>query len=161
LQDFPDSETRLKTEKGMAKCQKIDIFKGIMWFCYEDNYSQWHTLKVEQVREILTLNKAQKPVSALEDFVFELQLDESKNFQNVVGQDSLNRFDTPKKKNNRNKKRKRNETNIAATTKNETKETVNTVEKKEQNAANNQSRNNKKGKRNKGNYNKRNAPKKE
>lgn len=117
LSDFPDLETKLKTEKGNANCQKVDIFKGLMWFCYEDNPSHWYTLKVEQVKEILTLNKANKKVASIEEFEVEVIDDEPKNFQNVVGQDSLNRFDKPKKSNNRNKKKKK--VNVEATDKKE------------------------------------------
>lgn len=159
LQNFPDMETRLKTEKGMAKCQKIDIFKGIMWFCYEDNYSQWHTLKAEQVQEIVTLNKANKPVSSLEDFAIELIKEEPKNFQNVVGQDSLNRFDTPKRKNNRNNRKKNKNT---ATEKVETKNQPKAENSnQEQNKNQNNSRNKNKGNRKKGNFKRNNDSKKE
>jgi hypothetical protein len=40
LQDFPDFDTKLVTEKGDAICQKQDIFKGLMWFAYTDNFAQ-------------------------------------------------------------------------------------------------------------------------
>jgi hypothetical protein len=44
---------------------------------------------------------------ALEDYVVETVQEVEKKFENVVGQDSLTRFDQPKKKNNnKNKKRK-------------------------------------------------------
>ena len=39
LKDFPDFETKLVTEKGDAICQKQDIFKGLMWFAYTNNFS--------------------------------------------------------------------------------------------------------------------------
>ena len=105
LKGFPEMETRLYTEKGDAVCQKLDIFKGLMWFAYTDNYAHWHVLKVEQVKEIIAQNKEKKRVASLEDYAVEEVASVEKNFQNVVGQDSLTRFDQPKKKKRPNKKR--------------------------------------------------------
>lgn len=105
LKGFPEMETRLYTEKGDAVCQKLDIFKGLMWFAYTDNYAHWHVLKVEQVKEIMVQNKEKKRVASLEDYAVEEVASVEKNFQNVVGQDSLTRFDQPKKKKRPNKKR--------------------------------------------------------
>ena len=107
LKDMPDMETKLYTEKGDAYCQKIDIFKEIMWFSYAIAPAQWLVLPVAKVKEILAINKKKERVAALEDYVVETVQEVEKKFENVVGQDSLTRFDQPKKKNNnKNKKRK-------------------------------------------------------
>lgn len=107
LKDIPDMETKLSTEKGDAICQKIDIFKGLMWFAYIGNFAQWHILKVAEVKEIIEQNKQKIKVAALEDFAVEVEKPEvEKTFQNAMGQDSLTRFDQPKKKNKPNKNRK-------------------------------------------------------
>ncbi len=109
LKDFPETETKLYTEKGDAVCQKLDIFKGLMWFAYTNDFAHWHVLKVEQVKEIIAINKQKKKVAAIEDFAIEITEEAvENNFQNVVGQDSLTRFDQPKKKKRPNKKRKPN-----------------------------------------------------
>lgn len=55
LQEFPKPETKLYTEKGKASCQKIDIFKGLLWYTYDDDSINWHKLTVEQVSEIVQL----------------------------------------------------------------------------------------------------------
>jgi len=97
LKELPDMDTKLYTEKGDAVCQKIDIFKGLMWFSYLNNMAHWHVLEAEQVREIIQMNKLREPVSSLEDYVVEEDADETeKSFMNAVGQDSLTRFDAPK-----------------------------------------------------------------
>jgi cell fate regulator YaaT (PSP1 superfamily) len=107
LKGMPDMETKLYTEKGDAYCQKIDIFKEIMWFSYANAPANWLVLPVEKVKEILAVNKKKERVTALEDYVVESTQEIEKKFENVVGQDSLTRFDQPKKKpNNRNKKKK-------------------------------------------------------
>lgn len=106
LKDFPDMETKLQTEKGEALCQKVDIFKELMWFAYVGNNAVWHVLKVSEVKEILGLNKQGKKVASLEDFAFEEDKGEvEKTFLNAMGQDSLTRFDQPKKRNKSKKKK--------------------------------------------------------
>jgi cell fate regulator YaaT (PSP1 superfamily) len=111
LKGFPDFDTKLKTEKGDAICQKQDIFKGLMWFAYTDNFSNWHVLNIEQVKEIIALNKQNKAVSSLEDFAFEVTVEPEVTFNNAMGQESLTRFDQPKnkKKKRPNKNKRRNE----------------------------------------------------
>jgi cell fate regulator YaaT (PSP1 superfamily) len=105
LKDFPSFETKLQTEKGEAICQKQDIFKGLMWFAYTDNFANWHVLKIDQVKEIITQNKEKKKVSSLEDFAIEIVVEKETNFNNAMGQESLTRFDQPKSK-NKNKSKK-------------------------------------------------------
>lgn len=110
LKSFPKTETKLHTEKGVAVCQKVDIFKGYMWYAYKGEWTTWHLLNNEQANEIIRKNKAKEPVASLEEYTLDITpKQEEKVFENVVGQDSLNRFDRPKnKKNNRNKNRNRN-----------------------------------------------------
>ena len=108
LKDFPDFETKLHTEKGDAICQKQDIFKGLMWFAYTDNFANWHVLKIEQIKEIMAQNKEKKRVSSLEDFAIEILVEQEANFNNAMGQESLTRFDQPKKSKNKNKNRNKN-----------------------------------------------------
>lgn len=110
LKEFPDYETRLKTEKGDAVCQKQDIFKGLMWYAYTDNFAAWHVLRIEQVKEIIASNKNGGLVASLEDFALEVEQEVEKTFNNVVGQESITRFDQPKKK-NRNKSKNRTKNN--------------------------------------------------
>ncbi|AWA29198.1 hypothetical protein HYN48_03340 [Flavobacterium magnum] len=115
LQGFPDFDTKLMTEKGMAVCQKQDIFKGLMWFAYTDNFANWHTLKIEQVKEIIAENKEKNKVSSLEDYAVEAAPAPEKDFNNAMGQESLTRFDQPKKrKRPNNKKRKPGDTAAVA-----------------------------------------------
>ena len=116
MKAFPKSDTKLQTEKGTAVCQKTDIFKGLMWFAYEGEWMNWHIITTDQANEIIALNKKGKKVASLEEYATELIEDTKVEFENVVGQDSLTRFDSPKRKNqrrnnknnNRNKNRSRN-----------------------------------------------------
>jgi len=112
LKDFPSFETKLKTEKGDAVCQKQDIFKGLMWFSYFDSIANWHVLTIEQVKEIISNNKKGIPVTALEDYAVNNVVEEEKTvFSNAMGQESLTRFDQPKKKKKKRFNNKRKENN--------------------------------------------------
>ncbi|MFS4455257.1 stage 0 sporulation family protein [Maribacter sp. 2304DJ31-5] len=113
LKDFPSQDTKLFTEKGLAFCQKTDIFKEMLWFSYKEDPANWHVLSKDQVKEILEKNKKKQKVASLEMYVLDEEEGEKVVFENVVGQDSLTRFDRPKgkRKNNRNKNRNRRKNN--------------------------------------------------
>ncbi|HNP18932.1 MAG TPA: regulatory iron-sulfur-containing complex subunit RicT [Fulvivirga sp.] len=67
LEDIPKLEKPLATERGIAKLQKTDIFRKIMWFGYDDE-NTWYPVDVARVNEIIKLNKkGTKPVSLLEN----------------------------------------------------------------------------------------------
>jgi cell fate regulator YaaT (PSP1 superfamily) len=106
LDEFPRTDIKLNTEKGLAQCQKIDIFKGLMWFSYENEGMIWHELEVAKVNEIVALNKKGLNATSLEDYIEEKIIPDKEIFNNVVGQDSLTRFDQPKRRNKRRNKNK-------------------------------------------------------
>jgi cell fate regulator YaaT (PSP1 superfamily) len=112
LKAFPKSDIKLYTEKGNAVCQKTDIFKGLMWYAYEGEWMNWHIITTAQANEIITKNKQKEKVASLEEYAVEHIQDTKNEFENVVGQDSLTRFDSPKsnnkRKNNKNNNRNRN-----------------------------------------------------
>ena len=105
LKDFPKSDVKVYTEKGTAVCQKTDIFKGHMWFAYEGEWMNWHKITKDQANEIIALNKQKKKVVSLEEYAADLIEDTKNEFENVVGQDSLTRFDNPNHRNKRKNKR--------------------------------------------------------
>lgn len=108
LSDFPRQDIVLKTKKGEAVFIKMDIFKRVLWYTYKEDRNKWFKLTVENVKEIMDLNKNNKPVASLEDYEFELLAEKVVEFEDVVGQDSLTRFDIPKRK----KKHKRKTKNV-------------------------------------------------
>ncbi len=111
LKEIPKIDVKLITEKGKAVCQKIDIFQGFLWYTYEGEWTNWHKLTAAQANEIIEINNKKEKVASLEEYASELILDTKTEFENVVGQDSLTRFDSPKPKskrrNNKNRNRKR------------------------------------------------------
>jgi cell fate regulator YaaT (PSP1 superfamily) len=106
LSDFPRQDIVLKTKKGEAVFIKMDIFKRVLWYTYKEDRNKWFKLTLENVKEIMNLNKNNQPVTSLEDYEFELLVENVVTFEDVVGQDSLTRFDAPKRKNNHKSKNK-------------------------------------------------------
>ena len=109
IKGFPSSDVKLLTEVGKAYCFKSDIFKGLMWYSYLGENSKVIVLEIARVHEIIALNKQGDKPEGLEDYAnFTEEVESEPEFGNVVGQDSLTRFDTKNKKrkgrNNRNKK---------------------------------------------------------
>jgi len=114
LKEFPKQDTVLKTEKGLAVFIKMDIFKKLLWYTYKDNSFKWFTLSLDQVNEIIALNKKNETVASLEEYESDIVEEVKIDFENVVGQESLTRFDKPKQKKNR----KRNNKNKPKSTEN-------------------------------------------
>lgn len=112
LKAFPKGDVKLRTEKGTAVHIKTDVFKRQMWYAYEGEAgigSGLIPLNPERVREIARMNKEGQKPADLTEFV-EIEEKRIPDYTNVVGQDSLNRFDnmfkTKKKRSNKNKNRK-------------------------------------------------------
>ncbi len=112
LKEFPPTDCKLQTEKGVAFCQKVDIFKGLLWFTYKNDATNWHALDKHRVNEILAINKEGKKIDSLDAYQIEIQtIDEmAADTDHSLIEDSLTRFDQPKRrKKRRNKGRKTNE----------------------------------------------------
>jgi hypothetical protein len=110
-----------------------------MWFAYTNNFANWHVLKIDQVREIIAENKEKRKVASLEDYAIEIVVEVEKNFNNAMGQESLTRFDQPKRKKNNNKKRKPNDENAIVA--NQNKPIANPNNNSNTNGNNNRNRN--------------------
>jgi cell fate regulator YaaT (PSP1 superfamily) len=115
LKDIPDRIDALQTEVGVARHQKTDIFKKLMWFSYA-NQEDWIPLKVDRVKEIMAMNKRGEKPSNLKDEAIELKtttvVEKVHDYENVVGQDSLTRLDDKNRgKNNRNRNKNDRERN--------------------------------------------------
>ena len=67
----------------------------------------WHKLTTAQANEIIEANRNDITVASLEEYAAELTEQDTKpDFGNVVGQDSLTRFDQPKRRRNKRKSKK-------------------------------------------------------
>ncbi|MBQ2107243.1 MAG: hypothetical protein II475_00985 [Bacteroidales bacterium] len=101
---IPRVQGPLEFEDGLAYLRKTDILREIMYFSYDRNSdADLYPLDAEEVREILEMNRAgQKPESLRtepEPYIPE--------FVTAVGDDSITRFDAPKRKRSRSRKKNR------------------------------------------------------
>jgi len=105
LKDFPEA-TDIETVRGKARHQKTDIFKGLMYYTFADEPDQFIAVPNYRAKELIEMNKRGEKPEILVEKVKESVEVKAPDFENVVGQDSLTRFD--KQKSGRNKKKKGN-----------------------------------------------------
>lgn len=91
LKRLPNTNVVLQTEKGNAVIQKLDVFRELFWYAYEDELLNWVKLTATAVAEIISRNeKGEKAVSLAEFAVDETS--EIREFENAVGRDE---YDPP------------------------------------------------------------------
>ena len=104
IKTMPKIDGKLHTEKGDAVHMKTDVFKRIIWYAYKGETGMV-ALSPERVAEIKKLNKEGVKPKDLAEFAQVKEKVEEIGYQNVVGQDSLTRFE---KNFSNNKKRRPN-----------------------------------------------------
>lgn len=121
LEKFPKLDVKIKTDNGLAICQKIDVFRNMMWYSYVENGTKWYEITLDKAKKMIELNKKGEKIKALEDFAEEENQDAESLFSDALSQESLTRFDTVKKssksRRNRNKRKqnsRRDNDNAAA-----------------------------------------------
>jgi cell fate regulator YaaT (PSP1 superfamily) len=104
LKDIPEvNNVKLETEKGRAFHQKTDIFRKRMFFSYTHEPDNFIQLTVDRVKEVMEMNKEGNKPADLLVHVEKKTVEKKPDYENVVGQDSLTRFDKSKKQKFRNK----------------------------------------------------------
>lgn len=111
LKEFPDTNLKLKTKKGQAFYRKMDIFKNLMWYSYQDEPLKFIELKLDRVNQIVEMNSKGEQPADLMDFVDFKEVVKEPDYANVVGQDSLTRFDNKKQGKNKSKRNNGNNKN--------------------------------------------------
>ena len=96
---LPKVSEPLDFQDGLAYLVKTDILRGIMYFSYEKgSLANIYPLDASEVREIIKMNRnGIRPESLKTEPEPEVP-----EFITAVGDDSITRFDTPKRKKNRN-----------------------------------------------------------
>jgi len=79
----------------------------LVWYASKEEGFKWFKLTLKQVQEVIAMNKNGEKSPSLEDLESETMVATKIDFENVVGQDSLTRFDKPKTKNKRRDKKKK------------------------------------------------------
>lgn len=114
IKDLPSKEMHLQTMDGVYYHFKTDVFKGLVSYSTSPDFgANLITISAERAKEIIAMNKRGKKPSSLSDpNEKEVKKQAVVEYENVVGQDSLTRFDkTVKKKSNNNRHRSKNPNN--------------------------------------------------
>lgn len=108
LRSFPRNADKLETEEGVAVLRKTEILKQVMIYEYEHAKGVYHKLEVEDVKEVLWMNKSGNKPKTLLDFAMEEEIvvDESKH-EDLVGQVSLSTLEEKERKKRRGNRNKR------------------------------------------------------
>ncbi|MEG0187179.1 regulatory iron-sulfur-containing complex subunit RicT [Algoriella sp.] len=106
LNTFPSMESRFETEKGWTHCVKVDVFKKEMWFAYERGGVVWYKFSVEDIQEFLAMSAKGIKTEPLEELAKNVE-EVKPDFTDVIGEDSLERFERKEKQNRKRKKIKK------------------------------------------------------
>ena len=140
LSHFPSSSTVLDTEKGKAFCIKIDVFKKRMWFAYVDNSILWYDLDIQEVKEMISMNKKGNKIPPLEEYKSQ-ELSVPTKEIDLIQENNIDRFE--KKKSNKKSKNKENKNTSPKEEKNNNSlKPNNSEQQKPNNKKNNKKRNN-------------------
>jgi len=102
--DIPSKDIVLETSDCSYYLFKADIFKRTMTYSTSKDFpANAITIPVDRAKQIIALNKKGMKVESLSDVV---EVEVKSEFGDILGQDSLNRFDKSKKS-NKNKSRNR------------------------------------------------------
>ena len=71
LKKFPPANTPIRFKKGLAMYKKTDVFRGFMWYAYE-NENDLYAVKAEDVKKIIEMNREGQYPEQLEDYQVEL-----------------------------------------------------------------------------------------
>lgn len=105
-EDFPNANIELRTKKGVARHQKTDVFRRLMWYAYEEDAKKViKCMSVEQVKEIIEQNSKKMFPDSLTG-VEESSMASVIEYQNAAGLESLTRFEDKPQKNDRKPKKK-------------------------------------------------------
>ena len=106
IKAFPKPEIKLQTEKGIGIFQKMNIFKGVIWYAYKNEWFTWHKLSLEAAKRIIEQNRKNKKVSSLEAYAEAKPKPKDSFFDSGIMEEHIGRFDPIKTTEKRIKKRK-------------------------------------------------------
>lgn len=107
VRKLPGKEVKLETADSIYYFFKYDIFKGLITYSTDKSVpANLVTIDAERAFEIIALNRAgEKPLQLARDG--ENEKNKEKVYNDILGQDSVTRFDKAKKKKKKNKPKDR------------------------------------------------------
>ena len=101
--DFPDRNISLRITAGKAFHQKTDVYRGVMWYSVDTDKAApvFVPVPVERVKEIIVLNRKNVFPDTLLEAYHQIEPEKPGQFKDVVGQESITRFEKQNKGNKR------------------------------------------------------------
>jgi cell fate regulator YaaT (PSP1 superfamily) len=100
LSELPSKDIQLETADNTYYHFKTDVFKALISYSTSANFAaNIVTISADRAKEIIDMNKRGEKPELLGEIIETLNNAIVNDYENVVGQDSLTRFDTKKKKN--------------------------------------------------------------
>lgn len=105
VKEFPSPSAKIKLKEGRAFVFKMDIFKRLVYLIDSEGGSGGPVaVSLEDMNELLEMNKRGEYPVSLNEFALEEAPDEvDEVYSNVVGQDSLTRFDEERRRRRKNR----------------------------------------------------------
>src|ERR1035437_241775 len=99
IKNFPSKEIQLETIDNTYYHFKTDVFKGIMSYSTSQNFgANVVAITSRRAKEVIAMNKKGMKPDLLDDHSDDEDMPTPIDYENGVGQDSLTRFDTTKKR---------------------------------------------------------------
>jgi cell fate regulator YaaT (PSP1 superfamily) len=99
IKNFPSKEIQLETIDNTYYHFKTDVFKGIISYSTSPNFgANVVAISAKRAKEVIALNKKGQKPDFLDDHSDDEVIPTPIDYENGVGQDSLTRFDTTKKR---------------------------------------------------------------
>ncbi len=110
LKKMPDPNAVIVTKKGKATLQKTDVLKGMLGYAYQEKPSQIISIPAERAHLILEMNRKNTKPDDLIDETMDQPAESQRDVYGMESQgleDSLTRFDKPKKSKTPRRKRRK------------------------------------------------------
>jgi cell fate regulator YaaT (PSP1 superfamily) len=100
VKEFPSPNAKIKMKEGRAVVFKMDIFKKLVYLLHLDApASSPVPVSLDDMKELMAMNERGEYPHSLSEFALQEEPDEVDTvYSNVVGQDSLTRFDEQRQK---------------------------------------------------------------
>ncbi len=109
LKEFPSKEIQIETLDNTYYHFKTDVFKGLVTYSTSQNFgANLVTISAKRAKEVIFQNKKGQKPELLDDHADDEVKPVVVDYENGVGQDSLTRFDTNKKRSKGNSNNKKN-----------------------------------------------------
>lgn len=123
IKEFPSKEIQLETIDNTYYHFKTDVFKGLISYSTSPNFgANIVTISAKRAKEVIAINRKGSKPALLDDHLNEEVKPVVVDYENGVGQDSLTRFDSTKKRPNNKNKRPNNRPKVVKAEQSEKKE---------------------------------------